>query len=133
MCDQLAVGRMIERLDAGNARQQLCRMPLDVLEQLVLGIRRPADQYGAGSADLGHHGVEEILVLSDVAAADRVGLVVNVTRWVIGVHHGALDVIGIEMKYARLVVIDPDDGMVMLVQSTSPFDVMQGGCRGRCR
>jgi hypothetical protein len=61
------------------------------------------------------------------------GSVMNVARWVIGMHHGSLDVVGIEMKHARLVVIDPDDGMEMLVQGTSPLDVMKSGCRGRCR
>jgi hypothetical protein len=34
------------------------------------------------------------------------------------VQHGALGVIRIEMKHARLVVIDPNDCMKMLAQAT---------------
>ena len=38
-------------------------MALDVLEQLVLGIRRSADQHRAGSLDGLHHRVKERLIL----------------------------------------------------------------------
>src|ERR1700722_7548155 len=44
------------------------------------------------------------------------GLVMDVARRLVRMHHGALGVIGIEMKHARLVVIDPDHGMKMLTQ-----------------
>ena len=40
----------------------------------------------------------------------------DVAGRVLRVYHGTLGVISIEMKHARLVVIDPDYGMKMLTQ-----------------
>ena len=106
---QLAVGRMIERLHRRDTRQQLRRMLLDMLEQLVLGVRRAADQDRARVTDGLHHRVEESLVLGSVAAADRIGLVMDMPCGAVRVDHVTLDLIRIEMKHAGLVVIDPDD------------------------
>jgi hypothetical protein len=116
MRHEFPVRRMIQSLHAGNARQQLRRVPLDVLEQLVLGIGRAAQQNRARGSKLVHYRLEESLIFGAVATADRIGLVVDVTRRPQRMNHGALDVIGIEVEHPRLVMIDPDDCMKMLAQ-----------------
>jgi hypothetical protein len=57
-----------------------------------------------------------MLILGTVAAADRMRLVMDVPHWLRRVYQGALDLIGIEMKHTRLVVVDPDYCMKMLAQ-----------------
>jgi len=91
-------------------------MALDMLEQLVLGVRWPADQHRPGSADGLYYRVEEMLILGAVAAADRMRLVMDVAARLLRVYYRALDVIGTEMEHAGLVVIDPDYGMKVLTQ-----------------
>jgi hypothetical protein len=107
---------MIQRFHRRNSRYQQRLMALDVLEQFVLGIGWSADQHRTGSADGLHDLVEEMLILGAVAAADRMGLVMDVAARLLGVYHGALGVIGIEMEHPRLVVIDPDYCVKMLGQ-----------------
>jgi len=124
MRHEFAVGRMIECLDRRNTLQQLRRVALDVLEQLVLGVRRAPDQDRACGANSVHHRLKESLVLGTVAAADRIGLVMDMPCRPSRVYHRALDVIGIEMEHASLVVIDPNYCMKMLTQDVllDPID-----------
>jgi hypothetical protein len=116
MRHQFAIGGMIQCLHSRNSRQQLRLMALDMLEQLVLGVRWPADQHRPGSADGLYYRVEEMLILGAVAAADRMRLVMDVAARLLRVYYRALDVIGTEMEHAGLVVIDPDYGMKVLTQ-----------------
>jgi hypothetical protein len=116
MGHELAVGGMIEGLDRRDTRHQLRRMALNMLEQLMLGVRRTADEDRTSATDGFHHRVKERLVLGAVATADPIRLVMDMPCRPDRVYHGALDVIGIEMKHAGLVVIDPDDRVKMLTQ-----------------
>jgi hypothetical protein len=64
--------------------------------------------------------MKEGLVLGGVAAADRMRLVMQMVDLVLRMHHLVVDVLDIEVKHARLAMIDPDDGMEMLAHGTAP-------------
>ena len=53
------------------------------------------------------------MVLRRVAAADAVGLMVNMACGIVGVQHEAIDLRHVEMKNAGFVVVDPDDRVIV--------------------
>jgi hypothetical protein len=63
--------------------------------------------------------LKEILVFRRVAAADAVGLVMNVARRVVGVQDEAIDVRNVEMKDAGFAVVDPNNCVVVAGHAAS--------------
>jgi hypothetical protein len=63
--------------------------------------------------------LKEILVFRRVAAADAVGLVMNMARRVVGVQDEAVDVRNVEMKDARFAVVDPNNRVVVAGHAAS--------------
>jgi hypothetical protein len=57
--------------------------------------------------------MQEILILAGVSAADRIGLVVDMPRWIMRMNDEAFGVVAIEMKDARFAMIDPDNCVIM--------------------
>ena len=77
MRHKLAVGRMVHGFDAQKLLLQLLGVLIEVLVELLLGFARPCDQPGVDILQLGQDLFEELAVVAHVAAADLVGLVVN--------------------------------------------------------
>ena len=69
---------MIDGFDASDQLHQFRIMLVNVLHEFGLGIARAGDQHRAGIGDRLDDGVQEVLVGRGVAAADRVGLVMDV-------------------------------------------------------
>ena len=95
-------------------------MAVNVLHQLGLCIGRAGDEDGARSGDRIGDRLQESLILRGMSAADGVRLVVDVSRRMIRVQHQPLDIGRAEMKYARFMMIDPDDRMIVLVHNMTP-------------
>jgi hypothetical protein len=71
--------------------------------------------------------VKIVVIRWGVAAADGVCLVMNVRGRMIGVQNQSFDVCWAEVEYARFMVIDPNDGVVvMLTHGRSPFLAIYG-------
>ena len=85
--EDLAVGRMVESLDASNLGLERGCMLFDMVYQRGLVVGGSGDKDGAcvgqGVGDL----LQESMVLCGVSAANCVCLVVNVADGVLRVHH----------------------------------------------
>ena len=81
----------------------------------VLAFAGPVTRNRAGVRYRLSDRLQEGVILRGVPAADRVGLVVDVSGRMIRVQHEPLHVGRAEMEYARFVVIDPDDRVKMVV------------------
>jgi hypothetical protein len=72
-------------------------------------------------------GVQIIVIFRRVPAPDGVGLVVDVPGRTIRVQNELFDVRRAEMEHARFMVIDPNDGMkVMLAHGNVLFSAING-------
>jgi hypothetical protein len=59
-------------------------------------------------------GLKVVLVLLRMATPDRVGLVVDVLRWVVWIQHQSIHICRAQMENAGFTVIDPNDRMIMV-------------------
>src|SRR5580704_16055524 len=103
---KLMVRGMIRRLDAFDLDHHFRVRMLDVLDELGFLASWSDDEDSAGVGDRPGYFLEKILVLGSVAAADRVRLVVKVANRILWAHHQLVHVSRVEVKYARLSVVD---------------------------
>ena len=113
--DELRVARMIDGLDAGNDLHQSRVVLADVLDQLGLGIGRSGDENRAGVGDRLSDRLQEGVIFRRMSAADGIGLVMDVSCRVVRMQHQFFDVGRAEMKYARFLMVDPNDGVEMML------------------
>ena len=111
MGDELPIAWMIHGLDAGNNLHQPRGVLVDMLDQRILGIAGPGNEYRAGICDRSNDGLKEIVIFRGVSAADGIRLVMDVASRMIGVQHQLFYVRRAEMEHAGFVVIDPNDRM----------------------
>jgi hypothetical protein len=76
---------------------------------------RSEDQDFSGIADGVQHLFQEFLAFMDMAAADRVGLVMNMPRRHVGMQDDFIEAGKAEMEDPSLQVIDPDDRVKMVL------------------
>jgi len=112
--DQRTIARMIDRFHAGNGFHLAWLVLVNVLDQFGLGVRRAGDENGIGLGERFRDGMKVLMIRGSVSAADRIGLVMDVLGRMLWMDDEPLDIGRTEMKYARLPVIDPDDGVVMM-------------------
>ncbi|MGA7971176.1 MAG: hypothetical protein WCA36_00080 [Pseudolabrys sp.] len=113
---------MIEGFDTRDDLHQLRVVMFDMLDQIVLGIARPCDEYRASVGDRLRDRVQKFLVRADFAAPHRAGLVMEMLGWVIRVQHQLVGLGRIEMEDPRFAMVDPNDGVVMMcAQRPGPF------------
>src|SRR5215213_6070056 len=86
-------------------------MLVEVLVELLLGLARTCDQPGVDVLELGQDLFEESAVVADVAAADLVGLVMDLAMRRVGLDALALDVVGCDQENLGLAMIEPDHGV----------------------
>jgi hypothetical protein len=89
--NQLAIGGVINRLNAGNLGAQPRYVSADMLHELRLGICRSRNQYSSRIGNGLCHSLKEIVILRRMAAANRIGLVVNMAGGLVGMQHEAID------------------------------------------
>jgi hypothetical protein len=111
---QLAIARVIERLTPGNACGNIRVLALNVRRQLLLGTGRSSNQYCARVHEGLRHAFQKLLVppghddcqehspCDEYVGADEC------------CDHRGIDFRGVELKDSRLLMIDPDQGVIML-------------------
>jgi hypothetical protein len=104
---------MIDRFDPSQAIDQLRIVPMDVLDQLGLGVRRAGDEHRPCVGDGGGDLMEKVLIFGDMPATQRVCLVMDMVGRIVGAENQPIDLRRIEMEDSRLMMIDPDNGMIM--------------------
>ena len=112
--DQRTVARMIDGLHRRNDVHQFRLMAVNVLHELGLCIGRAGDEDGAGAGDRIGDRLQESLILRGMSAPDRVGFVMDVSRRMIRMQNESFDVRWAELENTGFVVIDPNDGMVVM-------------------
>jgi hypothetical protein len=120
---------MIDGFHSGDELRLLRGMLVDVLDQFSLCIRGPGYQYRTGACDGVGDGLKIVVILGRVPAPDGIRLVMDVSGRMVRMNDEFIDVRGVEMEYAGLVVVDPDDGMKMM--ATHEFLSKNRCCGGR--
>jgi hypothetical protein len=127
--DQSAIAWMVDRLHRHYEFHQLGIVVVDMFHQFRLCVRRPGNEnrtrvgYRLGNA------VEKILILCGVSAADGIRLVMDMASRVIGTQYQSVGFQTPDMKHAGLMVIDPDDGMIIMAHVLL-LDVADLWCSG---
>jgi hypothetical protein len=111
--DQGAVTRMIDGLHPRDDVDQPGIMVVDMFQKFGLGVRRAGDQDGAGIRHRLRNGMEKILALGSMPAADGIGLMMYMPGRVFRMQHQAVDLRRPKMEHAGFMVIDPDNGVVV--------------------
>jgi len=112
--DELPVAWMIDGFDSDDDPHQLGIMLADVLDQLGLGVGRAGDENRVGFGEGFRDGMKIFMIRGGVPAADRIGLVMDVLGRMLRTDDEPFDIGPAEMKNARLSMVDPDDGVVMM-------------------
>jgi hypothetical protein len=113
MIDQSTVSWMIDAFDARYPLDQARVMLMDVLDELGLGVGWPCDQHRTSVADRLCNVMQKVLIFGRMAAPDRIGLVMEMVSWVVRMNDEPLDVFTIEVKHTSLMMIDPDNRVIM--------------------
>ena len=113
MGDQLRVAWVINRFHPQYELHQLGIVMLDVLDQERLGICRSRDENRPRIRNRFGNRMKKLIAEGIMPAADGVRLVVNMPGRMIGTQYELVGFRRTEMEYPRLVMIDPDNGMVV--------------------
>jgi hypothetical protein len=116
---EFPIAWVIKRLDPGNSLAKFRMHSSNVRGQLFLRIRRPGDQYRARPQDGLRHALQKRLIYRRVTAAAGVGLVMNVLVRMTAVHRCRIHLRRIEVKDPRLVMVDPDQSVIVLAHRLS--------------
>ncbi len=114
MIDQCAISWVIYALDASDFLDESRVVFVNVFHEFSLGICWPCDQHGSGAGYGLCHFVQEALIFRGMATANRIGFVVKVVGRTVRVNDESLDLIAVEVKHARFLMIDPDDRMIKI-------------------
>jgi len=134
--DEFRVAWVIDGLQADNGAHQPGTVAMNMLGQLGLCISRPSNEDHTCICDGIRNRLQIGVSLRGMPTADHIRLVVNVPCRMIGMQNELLHIGWAEMEYPGLVMIDPDDGMiVMLIHSQDLFAgfVPSGNRNVRCR
>jgi len=118
--EQLAVGRMIKGLDAGDLLRQSGVRLFYILRQFRLGVRRSGNQYRSSVRDGFGDVLEKFLVQGHMSATARVGVMMDVLMGVFAADAGIVGIGRVELEYLGFAVIDPDQYVIMLSHGLKP-------------
>jgi hypothetical protein len=90
-------------------------MQANVLDQFRLRIGRPCNQHRAGAGNGFGDGVKIFVIRGGVPAPDRVRFVMDMPGRMIRMQNQPFNLRRAEVKYARLMVIDPDHRMIVML------------------
>jgi hypothetical protein len=120
--DECTIGGMVDGLYRRDSLDELGIVAVDMLDQFGLGIRRTGDQYCASAANCTDHVLKEGVIFGGMPAADRVGLMMNVSSGMLWMHDNLVNIRRVEVKHPRFMVIDPDCRVIVVRQ-----DVLRNG------
>src|SRR3979490_2554849 len=126
---EFPIAWVIKRLDPGNAFAKIRMYSSNVRGQLLLRIRRPGDQYRARRHDGLRHAFQKCLIYRRVTAATGIGLVMNMLVRMTTADRRRIHLGRIEVKDPRLVMVDPDQGVIVLVHNLLPSQSQRTGSR----
>ena len=113
---------MIDGFHPDDGRHPIRIVLVDVLDKLGLCVGRSGYEDRARVSDRIHDRMKIIMIFRGMSASNGIGFMMDMPRRMIRMQHESFDVRRAEMEDAGLVMIDPDDGMlVMAVHETSPF------------
>src|SRR5580704_2512775 len=115
MRHELGVARVIDAFHPDDLLRQLRIVLADMFDQRGLGVGRAGDEDRARIRDRLRDRVQKGVVFGGVPAADRIDLVMNVFGGIVRVQHELLDIGRAEMEHPRFAMIDPDDGVMMMM------------------
>src|SRR5260370_8882218 len=111
--DDLAVAHVLQRLNAEQTPGQHRRMAVQPGDEFRLRRRGTDDKELLGLAERRSDVAMERGLSLVVGPRGAARFVVKMVRGVCGIHRLLVDVIGIEVNDAVLMMIDPDDGMIV--------------------
>jgi hypothetical protein len=106
---------MIDGFHRRNGVHHLGIMAVNVLHELGLCIGRAGDEDSGRAGNRLGNGLKESLILRGMSAADGVRFMMDMFGRIMRVENQLVDFARAEMKYASLVMIYPDNGMIVLV------------------
>jgi hypothetical protein len=119
--DDFGIGGMIRGFDRDYSIADLWLMFANIFSEFGFRTRGSQDQDLAGIADGIQNLLEELLAFMDMPAADRIGFVMNMPRRHLGVKDNLIGAGKAEVKNAGLLMVDPDDGVEMMLHCSDPF------------
>jgi hypothetical protein len=111
----LRVAWVVDSLHAHDDVHQLGIVVMNVFDQLGLCIGGSGNEDRTGVCDRFGGGVKIVVILGGMSASDGVRFVMDVPGRMIRVQNESFDVRRAEMEHARLMVIDPNDGMIVML------------------
>jgi hypothetical protein len=118
------VARMIDRFHSDDDVHQLGVVMMNVLDQFCLCIGWSGDEDSPSVRNRLSDRVKIVVIFRGVSAPDGVGFVMDVPDRVVRMQNKSFDVRRAEVEYSRLMVINPNDGMVVvLVHDEGPASV----------
>ena len=112
--DDLGIAGMVGGFNRDYSTADLRIMFANIFGEFDFSAGRSKDQNLAGIADGVQHLFKEFLAFMDVAAADRIGLVMNMPRRHVGMKDDLIEAGKAEMEDPGLQMVDPDDRVEML-------------------
>jgi hypothetical protein len=119
--DDFGIAGMIGGFDRDYSIAGLRMMFANIFGEFGFRTRGPEDQDFAGIADGIQNLLEEWLAFMDMSAADRIGLVMYMARWHLGMKDDFIDAGKAEMENAGLLMVDPDGRVEMMLHCSDPF------------
>lgn len=113
MGDQLAVGRVIHRFDAGQPLQVVGKVCLQVPDERQLGLPGPDEKPARRTANGVDDAIQEIEFDRRMAGPDCAGLVMDLAEGIVRLEHLAFDIHRVEVEDVGFLAVHPDDCVIV--------------------
>jgi hypothetical protein len=113
--NEFRVARMIDRFNSDDDVHQLGVVMMNMLDQFCLCIGWSSDEDGASVRNRLGDRVKIVMIFRGVSAPDGVSFVMDVPDGVVRTQNKSFDVRRAEVEHPRLMVINPNDRMVVVL------------------
>ena len=113
--DDLGITGMVGGFNRNDSTADCRIMLTNIFGEFDFSAGRSEDKDFAGIAHGVQHLLQEFFAFMDVAAADRIGLVMNMPRRDVGMKDDLIEAGKTEMEDPRLQMVDPDDRVKMVL------------------
>ena len=118
--DDLGIAGMVGGFNRDDSTAYCRIVPANIFCEFDFSAGRSEDEDFAGIAHGVQHLFQEFLAFMDVAAADRIGLVMNMPRRHVGMKDDLIEAGKTEMEDPGLQMVDPDDRVKMMLHGFGP-------------
>jgi hypothetical protein len=118
--DDLGIAGMVGGFNRDDSTADCRIMLANIFCEFDFSAGRSEDEDFAGIAHGIQHLFQEFLAFMDVAAADRIGLVMNMPRRHVGMKDDLIEAGKTEMEDPGLQMVDPDDRVKMMLHGFDP-------------